>query len=138
MLKDLRKPTFFFVLIFLWGCSAGTTEEGEFISPLDAPDLPDPFEAGWKGEKVCEIVEENDKIRVLKCSFAPGVGHERHYHKPHIGYTLTGGKFEIKDSTGTRTVEVPTGYTFKNDDITVHEVLNVGETAASFLIIESK
>ena len=37
--------------------------------------LPDPLQAGWKGEKVCEVLEDNAKIRVLKCSFAPSVGH---------------------------------------------------------------
>ncbi len=26
--------------------------------------LPDPLQAGWKGEKVCEVLEDNAKIRV--------------------------------------------------------------------------
>lgn len=105
---------------------------------LELPSLPDPLEAGWRGEKVCEVVEENEHVRVLKCTFPPGVGHEEHYHLPHIGYTLAGGTFQISDSTGTRTVSVPTGSKFKNEYLTVHQVLNVGETTASFLIIEYK
>ena len=55
--------------------------------------LPDPLEAGWKGEAVCEVIEENNELRVLKCTFEPGVGHEKHYHNPHVGYTLVGGRF---------------------------------------------
>ncbi len=100
--------------------------------------LPDPLEAGWDGTAVCEVVEDNVELRVLKCTFAPGVGHEKHYHNPHVGYTLAGGKFRITDSEGTREVDVPTGYSFSKDDVTSHEVLNIGNTTAVFLIMEYK
>ena len=102
------------------------------------PELPDPLEAGWEEESVCEVLVDNDFHRILKCTFPPGVGHEKHYHPPHTGYTLAGAKFQITDSTGTRTVDVPTGYVFGNDQISVHEVLNVGENTGEFLIIEPK
>lgn len=100
--------------------------------------LPDPLEAGWKGQAVCELLKDNEELRVLKCTFEPGVGHEKHYHNPHFGYTLTGGKFKITDTTGTREVDVPTGYSFNKDEISSHEVLNIGETTAVFLIMEYK
>ncbi len=100
--------------------------------------LPDPLQAGWQGQSVCEVLEENKELMVLKCTFEPGVGHERHYHNPHFGYTLAGGKFRITDTTGTREVNVPTGYNFKKEEITTHEVLNIGETTAVFLIMEYK
>lgn len=100
--------------------------------------LPDPLEAGWEGKSVCEVIEENPKLRVLKCTFPPNVGHELHYHNPHFGYTLTGSKFRIKDSEGTREVNVPTGYSFTKDKLSTHEVLNIGDTTAVFLITEYK
>ncbi len=100
--------------------------------------LPDPLEAGWAGEKVCSVVKENNKLRVLKCVFAPGVGHEKHYHKPHVGYTIAGGKFRLIDSKGTREVNVPIGSSFGSEQVTIHEVMNVGDTTAEFLIIEYK
>lgn len=100
--------------------------------------LPDPLEAGWNNQSVCEVVEDNPKIRVLKCTFAPGVGHERHYHKAHFGYTIKGSTFRIKDTTGTREVKVPTGSEFYNEGITWHEVLNIGDSTAVFLIVEPK
>ncbi len=100
--------------------------------------LPDPLEAGWKGKSVCKIIEETDKLRVLKCTFKPGVGHEKHYHKPHVGYTLKGSKFQIKDKKGIREVNVFTGSTFSNNKISEHEVLNIGDSTAVFLIIEPK
>ena len=100
--------------------------------------LPDPLEAGWNGQAVCEVLEENKELRVLKCSFPPNIGHEKHYHNPHFGYTLVGGKFRITDMTGVREIDVPTGYNFRNDSITEHEVLNIGKTTAVFLIMEYK
>ncbi|WP_178987506.1 cupin domain-containing protein [Winogradskyella schleiferi] len=100
--------------------------------------LPDPLEAGWKGEAVCEVLEDDKELRVLKCTFEPGVGHEKHYHNPHVGYTIAGGKFRITDVTGTREVNVPTGYIFSKDSITSHEVLNIGETTSVYLIMEYK
>ncbi|WP_422361034.1 hypothetical protein [Reichenbachiella sp.] len=108
------------------------------LSCLGQSPLPDPLEAGWDGKAVCEVLEENEKVRALKCTFAPGVGHDKHFHATHFGYTLVGGKFQIIDTTGTREVKVPTGYDFYNERIEWHQVLNVGETTAVFLIIEPK
>ena len=113
------------VLLFSLGCEKKNS-------------LPDPLEAGWKGKAVCEVLEEKQNLRVLKCTFKPGVGHEKHYHNPHFGYTLSGGKFRITDTSGTRELDVPTGYSFSNDRVSTHEVLNIGETTAIFLIMEYK
>lgn len=117
----------FFMLLNLSGCQSAAPEE-----------LPDPLAAGWKGQKVCEVLLDNEKVRTLKCTFPPGVGHERHFHAAHFGYTLEGGKFRITDETGTREVNIPAGYDFYNDRVEWHEVLNIGETTAVFLIVEPK
>lgn len=100
--------------------------------------LPDPLEAGWKGKQVCEVLVDNENVRTLKCSFPPGVGHEKHFHATHYGYTLAGGKFRITDAEGTREVEIPTGYDFYNEKVEWHEVLNIGDSTAVFLIVEPK
>jgi hypothetical protein len=109
--------------------------KGELI-PINP--LPDPLEAGWKGEKVCEVLQENEKLRALKCAFAPGVGHERHYHSAHFGYILQGGKMRIKDSSGIVERDLPTGGTWKSDGVDWHEAVNIGETTAIYLIVEPK
>ncbi len=120
--KTLASIVFF---LFLFNCN-------------DKHQLPDPLEAGWNNKVVCEVLEDNDKVRTLKCTFPPGVGHERHYHKSHYGYTLSGSTFRIKDTTGTREVTIPTGYDFYNEKVDWHEVLNIGDSTAVFLIIEPK
>lgn len=102
------------------------------------PNLPDPLEAGWQGKKVCEVLEENKKLRVLKCTFPPNVGHEKHYHPIHYGYTIKGSTFKIITDDTTRIVKVHTGTSFSNEEITSHEVLNIGDSTAIFLIMEPK
>lgn len=104
----------------------------------NTPDLPDAHEAGWNGQSVSEIIHEDAKMRVLKCTFPPNVGHEKHYHVPHFGYTVKGSTFQITDEKGTKTVDVKTGSTFSKSEISVHEVLNVGDSTAVFLIYEPK
>ena len=100
--------------------------------------LPDPYQAGWEGEKVCEVLEDNEELRVLKCTFPAGVGHEKHYHNPHFGYALVGGTFKMDDASGIREVSFPTGYSWSKDEVSEHQVLNVGDSTSVFLIIEYK
>lgn len=98
--------------------------------------LPGPLEAGWAGQPVCRLLHEDAALRVLRCQFAPGVGHERHYHDAHFGYTLAGGTMQITDDSGVRIVEVSSDSHFSSDGVEWHEVLNVGTTTAVFLIFE--
>ncbi len=104
----------------------------------DTSGLPDPLEAGWNGESVCEALHDDADQRVLRCTFPPGVGHERHYHDRHFGYTVAGARMRITDADGTREVDVPTGSSFSSDGIEWHEVINVGDSTGVFLIIEPK
>lgn len=100
--------------------------------------LPDPLEAGWKGEKVCDVLQENEEYRALKCTFAPGVGHERHFHAAHFGYILQGGMMRITDQSGTVERDLPAGGSWKSDGVDWHEALNIGGTTAVYLIVEPK
>ena len=113
------------VMVFMFSCKQAQT-------------LPDPFQAGWEGKSVCEVLFEDDDTIVLKSTFAPGVGHEKHYHNPHFGYTLAGSVFKITDEKGTRTVDVKTNSSFSKAEISEHEVLNVGDSTGVFLIVEKK
>lgn len=100
--------------------------------------LPDPLEAGWEGEKVCEVLQDNEAVRVLRCTFPPGVGHEKHFHAPHVGYALKGGTARIWDSTGEREATTPDGYSWWTPERSVHENLNIGSETSIYLIIEPK
>jgi hypothetical protein len=80
------------LLIFLMGCNTAVM----------ADELPDPVAATWQGETVCETLSETAEMRVFRCIFPPGVGHERHFHARHFGYALSGGRMRITDAAGTR------------------------------------
>ena len=125
--EKILKRTIFFIFISL-----------SIVSCKSKSELNDPLQAGWKDKKVCTVLKENEKVRTLKCVFPPGVGHEKHFHAAHFGYTLTGSKFRITDATGTREVNIPNGYDFYNDKIEWHNVLNIGDKTAIFLIVEPK
>ncbi len=105
----------------------------------ELPDLPQAFDAGWKGEKTCELLYESETVRVGRCTFPPGVGHEKHYHYPHFGYVLQGGTMQITDAKGVvEARKSVTGDTWSTSEITVHEGLNIGDTTTSYLIVEPK
>lgn len=103
-----------------------------------AVSLPDPLAAGWQGRPVCEKLHEDAHQRVLRCTFPPGVGHERHFHAPHFGYIVTGGRMRITDASGTRTVDLEDGASWVSDGVDWHEVENVGETVSVYLIVEPR
>lgn len=102
------------------------------------PGLPDPLAAGWEGRPVCEQLHDDDAQRVLRCTFPPGVGHERHYHAPHFGYALAGGRMRLTDASGTREVDLATGSSYASEGTPWHEVLNVGDTTVVYLIVEPR
>ena len=102
------------------------------------PSLPDPLAAGWQGRAVCERLHEDARQRILRCTFDPGVGHERHYHRPHFGYALSGGRMRITDGEGVRELDLETGSSYQSAGTAWHEVLNVGETTVSYLLVEPK
>lgn len=116
----------------LCGIGAATT-----VALADKP-LPDPLAAGWEGDAVCELIHDGVRQRVLRCTFPPGVGHERHYHAPHFGYVLEGGRMRLTDADGTRIVDTESHSSWHSDGVEWHEVENVGATTASYLIIEPR
>ena len=124
-MNNHRKPPAILTVIVLviQGCSA-------------APALPDPLSAGWQGEPVCSMLHKDKQYRVLRCSFPPGTGHERHFHAPHFGYALEGGRMRITDADGVREVTLPTGSSFSSEGVAWHEVFNIGDTTVSYLIVD--
>jgi beta-alanine degradation protein BauB len=101
--------------------------------------LPQALCAGWQGARVCEVLQEDAMIRVLRCTFPPGVGHERHYHPPHLGYVLEGESvMRVTTDAGVAERPVRAGGSFSNDAETVHEALNIGSQTTTYLIVEKK
>lgn len=101
--------------------------------------LPMALCAGWQSERVCELLSEDAQIRVLRCTFPPGVGHETHYHPPHFGYVLSGNStMRITTADGVADRPVHAGGSFSNDSELVHAAQNIGAETTTYLIIEKK
>ena len=122
------------LLLISW-VLAGVAQSNAVIA---SETLPDPLAAGWRGQPVCVKLHETTEVRVLRCTFPPGVGHERHFHPRHFGYALAGGTMEILDQNGTRRVDIAAGSYFSSEGIDWHEGLNVGDTAVQYLMIEPR
>ena len=103
-----------------------------------APRLPDPVQAGWRGQRVCAVLADNGRVRSARCTFAPGAGHERHFHAPHWGYVLAPSTMRITTASGTLVRELKAGDTWWSDGVAWHEVLNVGAITGVYLIVEPK
>lgn len=120
----------FAAALLLTGCAAASAQ----VAPL-----PMALCAGWRGERVCELLHEDAQVRVLRCSFPPGVGHEAHYHPPHFGYLLgEGGTMRITTAAGVEDRVLRAGSFFSSDTEVRHEVLNIGPNTVRYLIVEKK
>jgi quercetin dioxygenase-like cupin family protein len=104
----------------------------------DTPSLPDPLKAGWQGKPVCEHLYEDIDKRILRCTFPPGSGHERHFHAPHFGYCVAGGQVRITSEDGIRELDLPTGSSYTSEGVPWHEVVNTGSTTIIYLLVERK
>ena len=135
--KPLRSILTCSMVLLLLGCGSSTSPALE-ASSSEHSRLPDPLEAGWNGQKVCERLHEDEEQRVLRCTFPPGVGHERHFHAPHFGYVIAGSMMRITDEEGTREVAIDTGTSWTSEGTPWHEVVNIGETTGVYLIVEPK
>jgi beta-alanine degradation protein BauB len=108
------------------------------VADADEQALPTALDAGWKGQKVCELLFENADVRTARCTFPPGVGHERHFHPAHWGYILESATMRITTTDGTVDRELKAGNSWWSDGIAWHEAVNVGTTTGVYLIVEPK
>jgi quercetin dioxygenase-like cupin family protein len=115
-------------LLVIFACTAAARDA----------DVMDALDAGWAGVRRCEKLHEDDYIRVLRCTFPPNVGHERHSHPASFAYVLSGGHVQITDATGTRQLESKTDQYMANKPVEWHEGLNTGDTTLRYLIVEKK
>ncbi len=92
------------------------------------------------------VLGENDNVRVLEASLAPGQETEAHSHHESVVYVLEGGvlsvsmpKPTISDPSETPDIlYLETNSAFFRDPVALHTVENIGDTDVNWLIFELK
>ncbi len=87
---------------------------------------------------VYSVVEENDRVRVLKYRAGAGEVTELHTHPDHVAITTSVGKFRFTTADGdSMEVELETGQTLflEAGD---HRTENIGDSEATGFIVELK
>jgi quercetin dioxygenase-like cupin family protein len=85
-----------------------------------------------------KIILDNDDVRMLLVTVAPGASAAMHTHPRNINYVVGGGKLRFSTPDGqVREVELFEGQVIEAQ-ATVHQVENVGETVVQTIQTEFK
>ena len=88
---------------------------------------------------VYQVVLENDDVKVLNVTFAPGQGDNVHEHGVITYYGIKGGKLQNTLADGTvKEMEVPDGFVGHGNNIVKHQMENVGDDTVRVIIVEHK
>ena len=113
----------------------GITAAGLLIAGLRVAAAQDPAVVNAKSIKV---KFENDKVRVLEASIAPGMKEEMHSHPGYVIYVVDGGKMRNHTADGkVSESEFKVGDVIYRDPIT-HWAENIGTTTVHLILVELK
>ena len=88
---------------------------------------------------VYQVIFENDDVKVLKVTFAPGQGDNMHEHGVITYYGIKGGKLQNTLADGSvKEMEVPDGFVGHGNNIVKHQMENVGDDTVKVIIVEHK
>ena len=108
---------------------------GLMIAAATAAVAQDPLEVG---PDVYKFKFENERVRVMDVTFAPGVSSAMHSHPDHFAYVLSGGKLILSYPDGSsKEVDVKAGDLLWMDAES-HAAKNPGDTELKLLVVELK
>jgi quercetin dioxygenase-like cupin family protein len=85
-----------------------------------------------------KVLFENDRVRVVETTYAPGATHDTHSHPDHVVYALQDAKARFTTADGKTTeVEIKAGGA-RWQPATTHKVENVGSTPIHAVVFELK
>ena len=88
---------------------------------------------------IYEVLLENEAVKVMKVTFAPGQEDNMHDHYPFTGYLLDGGKAQVTMPDGkVNEREFPSGFIAHNGNGVRHKVKNIGLNDMNIILIEHK
>tara|TARA_A100001037_G_C15149413_1_gene638232 strand:+ start:3714 stop:4418 length:705 start_codon:yes stop_codon:yes gene_type:complete len=88
---------------------------------------------------VYQVMFEDDEVKVLMATFAPGQSDKMHEHAVISYYAVKGGKLKNTLPDGTvKEMEVADGFVGHGSSIVKHQMQNAGEDTVQVLIVEHK
>jgi beta-alanine degradation protein BauB len=88
--------------------------------------------------KTIKVRFENERVRVLEATLAPGEKEQMHSHPAYVIYVLEGGKTRNHSADGkTSESELKTGDVVYRDPLT-HWAENIGTTTMHLILVELK
>ncbi len=94
----------------------------------------DPLSAA---KNVYKFINENERIRVLKVTFNPGLIAKMHHHPQHMVYVLKGGKLKLLSEGKTQELDLKEGSAVFLDEQN-HEATNIDDKVIELLVVELK
>ena len=111
------------VLLFFIACSSSD------ISLLPEKVSPD----------VYKVLLENDDIKILEVTFAPGQSDNKNEHYPATVYIVEGGKAQVTLPDGTvNEINPPSDFILHNPEKAKHQVKNIGDNTMKIILFERK
>ena len=86
---------------------------------------------------VYTLINENDRMRVLRATFQPGDTARMHYHPKHMAYVLKGGRMRMTSEGKSQEMGLDEGKAVFLDKQN-HEATNIGKTVIDLLVVELK
>ena len=90
------------------------------------------------GPNIYRKILENDRVRMMEVTFAPGDSIAMHSHPDHAVYVVTGGTLRVTTSDGkTQVADLKPGDPIWFPAVT-HAAKNIGATPLKLLVVELK
>lgn len=95
---------------------------------------PDPKIAA---SNVYKVINENERMRVVRVTFEIGETAKMHHHPEHMIYVMKGGKLSLTSGGKTQAIDLKEGSAIFME-AQDHEATNVGDSVVDMLVVELK
>jgi quercetin dioxygenase-like cupin family protein len=86
---------------------------------------------------VYKVINENEKMRVVRVTFKVGETAKMHHHPQHMIYVMKGGKLNLTSGGKTQAIDLKEGSAIFME-AQDHEATNIGDSVVDMLVVELK
>jgi beta-alanine degradation protein BauB len=86
---------------------------------------------------VYKVINENERMRVVRVTFKIGETAKMHHHPQHMIYVMKGGKLNLTSAGKTQAIDLKEGSAIFME-AQDHEATNIGDSVVDMLVVELK